>query len=266
MGSDNKDNIHEVVRKRYGDIARKGGCCSGNVSSCCGNNRSPLIDISQNLGYSREELKNLPEGANLGLGCGNPLAIASIKPGETILDLGSGAGIDCFLASRKVGKSGKVIGVDMTSDMLSQARHNAAVGKFNNVEFRLGEIENLPMADNQVDLVISNCVINLSPDKPRVYSEIYRVLKPGGRVSISDIVAAAELPEDVKSDLEAHAGCIAGALRIDLLRKILKDSGFEQIEVALKEESRAFIRDWMPGKGLENYIVSALIQAAKPSV
>ena len=227
-----EDNeIKKIVRDRYGKIASYSSCCSPTAelkaaSSCCG----PTESINE-MGYSIEELKNLPEGANLGLGCGNPTASADLKEGEVVLDLGSGAGIDCFLAANKVGESGKVIGVDMTYQMLDKARENAIKGKYENVEFRLGEIENLPVADNTVDVIISNCVINLSTDKRKVYQEAYRVLKPGGRIIVSDIVLYEELPDSIKQSVGAYAGCVAGAMLKDDYLAVIKDVGFNLDEV-----------------------------------
>jgi arsenite methyltransferase len=208
-----------------------------------------------------------PEAANFGLGCGNPLAIASLGAGQVVLDLGSGAGFDCFLAARVVGPSGKVIGVDMTHDMLNKARNNAQKNGFTNVEFRLGEIEALPVADNSIDSIISNCVINLSPEKQRVFDEAFRVLKPGGRLAVADMVATAPLPDDIKSDWAAYTGCIAGASLVTVtdLQRMLESSGFENIEIAPKDSSRSFIREWLPGKRVEDYLVSATIEAVKPS-
>jgi ubiquinone/menaquinone biosynthesis C-methylase UbiE len=217
------------------------------------------------MGYADEELAAAPEGANLGLGCGNPQAIAALKPGETVLDLGSGAGFDCFLAARQVGESGRVIGVDMTPEMISRARANAERGGHRNVEFRLGEIENLPLADASVDVVISNCVVNLSPDKPRVFAEAWRVLKPGGRLAISDVVATAALPEHVRRDLDLYAGCVAGAAPIGEIEAILRAAGFTQVRIAPKDESRSLIREWAPGTALEDCVVSATIEAVKPA-
>jgi SAM-dependent methyltransferase len=202
----------------------------------------------------------------MGLGCGNPQAIAALKPGEIVLDLGSGGGFDCFLAAQQVGDTGYVIGVDMTPEMISKARANAEKGGYLNVEFRLGEIENLPIADGSVDVIISNCVINLSPDKPRVFQEAYRVLKPGGRLAISDVVALAELPKEVRQDRALYTGCIAGASMVSEIEAMLKVSGFKEIRVTLEEESKAFIQEWAPGTELRDYIVSATIEAVKSAI
>jgi SAM-dependent methyltransferase len=201
----------------------------------------------------------------MGLGCGNPQAIAALQAGETVLDLGSGGGFDCFLAARQVGARGHVIGVDMTPDMVSKARANAAKSGDHNVEFRLGEIENLPVADASVDVIISNCVINLSPDKPRVFREALRVLKPGGRLAISDVVATAELPPQVRQDLALYTGCMAGAALVSDLEAMLRASGFTDIRITPKDESKSFIRDWAPGTDITNYVVSANIEAVKPA-
>jgi arsenite methyltransferase len=199
----------------------------------------------------------------MGLGCGNPRAIAALRPGEVVLDLGSGGGFDAFLAAREVGDKGRVIGVDMTPEMLSKAQRNAEQGQFNNVEFRLGEIENLPVADASVDVIISNCVINLSPDKPRVFREAWRVLKPGGRLAISDVVASTELPASMRDDPYLHSACVAGASLVGELESWLADAGFTEIRIRPKDESRQFIRDWVPGSGVEDYVVSATIEAIK---
>ncbi len=200
--------------------------------SCCGSGSvSTAREISKNIGYSDADIDAVPEGANLGLGCGNPVALASLKQGETVLDLGSGAGFDSFLAAERVGTKGKVIGVDMTPDMLDKARENARKGKYKNVEFRLGEIENLPVADNAVDVIISNCVINLAPDKKCVFSEAYRVLKPGGRLMVSDIVLTKELPPALKNSIEAYVGCVAGASKKDDYLATIKSAGFTNIKV-----------------------------------
>jgi len=259
------DEIRQAVRQRYSRIVdpRHSGC--GCTPGCCG---SPVVDaasISQAVGYSPEEVGAVPEGANLGLGCGNPQAIAALKPGEIVLDLGSGGGFDCFLAARQVGDAGRVIGVDMTPEMISKARTNAAKTGYGNVEFRLGEIENLPVADGTADVVISNCVINLSPDKPRVFAEIYRALKPGGRLAVSDVVATAELPEAVREDMSLRSCCIAGASLISEVETMLHASGFVDIRVTPKEESKTFIREWAPGTDAADCVVSADIRAVKPA-
>ncbi len=263
------DQVREHVRSSYARVAEasENGACCGEASSCCGVSDDAAINtlISTRLGYSEEELASVPEGADMGLGCGNPRAIAALKPGEVVIDLGSGGGFDAFLAAQEVGESGHVIGVDMTPAMISKARANAEKGRFTNVEFRLGEIEHLPVADNTADVIISNCVINLSPDKPQVFRDAFRVLKPGGRLAISDVVATAEMPEEMKNDPYLHAGCMAGAELIDDLERMLAEAGFQDIVIAPKDESREFIRDWAPDRGVEDYVVSAYIEAAKPA-
>lgn len=262
------DQIRQNVRGRYQTIAVKkveaaSSCCGPADSSCC-DSPSDFDAISAKLGYSSEDLSAAPEGANLGLGCGNPQAIAELQAGEHVLDLGSGGGFDCFLASRQVGEQGHVIGVDMTPEMISRARDNAIKGKFNNTEFRLGEIEHLPVADNSINVIISNCVINLSPDKQQVFREAYRALQPGGRLAISDIVTTAELPPEIKNDLgELYSGCISGASSIADVEQMLRKSGFSEISIEPKDESRAFIKDWIPGSNVEQFIVSAVIKARK---
>jgi len=225
-----KEEIGKAVRERYGDIAKQGSSCCGPAKSCCGST-DLAQDISKNIGYSQEDLNAVPEGANLGLGCGNPVALASLKEGEVVLDLGSGAGFDCFLAAKQVGKTGKVIGVDMTAEMLERARENTRKGNFDNVEFRLGEIENLPVGDNQVDIIISNCVINLSPNKERVFKEAFRVLRPGGRLMVSDIVLLKELPEEIKNSVAAYISCIAGATTKKEYLKEIQEAGFKETKV-----------------------------------
>ncbi len=223
-------NIKKVLREAYGRIGKQGRSCCVPANSCCGS--APLADeISKKIGYTEEEVGAVPEGANLGLGCGNPLALAPLKEGQTVLDLGSGAGFDCFLAADKVGKKGKVIGVDMTPEMIGKARENAKKGGYGNVEFRLGEIEDLPVGDDSVDVVLSNCVINLSPDKERVFAEAFRVLKPGGRLMVSDIVLLTELPARIKDSIEAYIGCLSGATRKDEYVRAIREAGFHEVRI-----------------------------------
>ena len=262
-------NVREAVRRQYGKIGAAGGGDSGGscTPSCCSSDVAPAIPCpgsSTKLGYSEEEVSSVPDGANLGLGCGNPQAIAELKPGETVLDLGSGGGFDCFLAAKQVGPTGAVIGVDMTAEMIERARENARKAATENVEFRLGEIERLPVADAAVDVILSNCVINLSPDKPAVFRDAFRVLKRGGRLAISDIVATAPLPEDVRNNVELHVGCVAGAATIDDLRSMLTEAGFAEIRITPKEGSRALIREWLPDSNLADYVISATIEAVRP--
>ncbi len=225
-----KEEIRKVVREGYGKIAKQDSPCCVPAKSCCGSTNSAQ-DISRKIGYSEEELKAVPEGANLGLGCGNPIALASLKEGDVVLDLGSGAGFDCFLAASQVGKTGKVIGVDMTAEMLDRARENARKGSYDNVEFRLGEIENLPVGDRQVDVIISNCVINLSPNKKRVFQEAFRVLRPGGSLMVSDIVLLKELPAEIRNSVSAYVGCVAGAATRKEYLEAIQAAGFEESKV-----------------------------------
>lgn len=257
LADSSSETIREEVRRRY--AATVGGESSSCGDACC---TSTSVET---LGYSVEQAAIAPEAANLGLGCGNPLAIASLRPGQTVLDLGSGAGFDCFLAARAVGPSGMVIGVDMTKEMIAKARENAQKNGFPNVEFRLGEIEALPVANETVDVIISNCVINLSPEKARVFGEAYRVLKPGGRLAVADVVATAMLPDEVRGDWAAYTGCMAGASQINELEEMLRQAGFVEIKIAPKDASRSFIREWLPGKQIEDYVVSATIEAVKPN-
>jgi SAM-dependent methyltransferase len=250
--------VREHVRARYGDIATQNqGCCSGAGSGCCGDSHSKQI------GYTESDLSAVPDGANLGLGCGNPTALASIRPGETVLDLGSGAGFDCFLVARQLKGTGHVIGVDMTAAMIAKAPANARKGGFDNVEFRLGEIEALPIADGSVELIISNCVINLSPDKSRVFREAFRVLKPGGRLAIADIVATQQVPAAARAELEAIGACVGGAALVDELKTMLNEMGFSSIEIMLREETRALINEWTADGHAGDYVLSALITATK---
>ena len=260
MLNSEREEIRQAVRDKYGSSHKR---------------QTPVVDAAprpvaapgifpSRSDNSPGQLTAVPEGANMGLGCGNPHAIAALKEGETVLDLGSGGGFDCFLAARAVGETGRVIGVDVTPEMVSKARQNGAGAGFRNVEFRLGEMENLPVADASVDVIISNCVINLSPEKPQVFREALRVLKPGGRLAISDVVATAQLPDEMKEDLALYAGCIAGAASVDELVDMLREAGFTDIRIQPKDESREFIRDWAPGMKVEDFVVSATIEAAKP--
>lgn len=263
------DEIRRAVRGNYGRIAQTAsqGCGCGSESCCNESSASTAVDavdVSVSIGYSTDALSAVPQDSNMGLGCGNPLAIASLRPGETVLDLGSGGGLDCFLAARAVGEAGRVIGVDSTPEMVTKARRLAAENGFDHVEFRLGEIENLPVADGSVDVIISNCVINLSPDKERVFREAFRVLKPDGRLAISDVVATAELPAELKDDLQLYTGCIAGASLIADLEAMLHKAGFENVRIEPKEGSKDVIRDWAPGMSVEDFVVSAVIEAVKP--
>jgi len=258
--------IKEMVRARYGGIAAGtvADCCAPAASSCCG--PAPTVDSkAREMGYSAEELAAVPDGANLGLGCGNPQAIAAMQPGEVMVDLGSGAGFDCLLAARQVGAGGRVIGVDMTHEMLNKARANAANVGARNVEFRLGEIEHLPIANDTADVILSNCVINLVPDKAQVFREAFRVLKPGGRLAISDVVNIAPLPADLASDKALLCGCVAGAASPAAIQDWLQTAGFTDISIDVKLESREYVATWASGRGIENYVSSASIEARKPA-
>ncbi len=261
MNGVKSDQVRNAVREQYRQVAETENCACG--PSCCGT-LSPQ-SVSQALGYSPEDIQAVPMGANMGLGCGNPQAIADLKPGEAVLDLGSGGGFDCFLAARQVGETGHVIGVDMTPAMVLKARVNAEKGGFRNVEFRLGEIEHLPVADRSVDVILSNCVINLSPDKERVFADCFRVLKPGGRLAISDVVAFADLPAHVQEDMALLTRCMAGAALISDLEEMLKEAGFQHIRIRPKEESKTFIRDWAPGLPVTDYVVAATLEATRPA-
>ena len=266
MKQNEQDRIRQQVRDSYAKVAEssENGESCGVASSCCGVPADLNTIDSTRLGYSAEEVQGVPEGAEMGLGCGNPNALAALQPGETVLDLGSGGGFDCFLAARRVGEQGRVIGVDMTPAMLSKARNNAVKGEYRNVEFRLGEIEYLPVADQSVDVVISNCVINLSPDKQQVFNEVFRVLKAGGRLAVSDVVASAEMPDEVRQDPVFYSGCMAGASLVSELEAMLARSGFTEIHIQPRDESREFIKDWAPGSRIEDYVLSANITAIKP--
>jgi arsenite methyltransferase len=247
------DQIRTEVRDHYSKIARgSSGCCGG---ASCG---------SEQLGYAAADLATAPAGADLGLGCGNPQAIAGLRPGEVVVDLGAGGGLDCFLAARSVGDAGRVIGVDMSADMVSLARQNATKHDTTNVEFRLGEIEALPVPDETADVVMSNCVINLSPDKPAVYREAFRVLRPGGRIAISDVVAIAPVPAAVAEDISALCGCVAGAAHVDELARLLTSIGFVDVRIEVDRASKDLIASWGPGKGFEEVVASARISATRP--
>ena len=286
MGTLEKEQVRESVRDTYGKVAIAGvsafgasqdvSCCgpayksaeTTPVSSCgCGESGFSAKQISTTIGYSKEDMADVPEGANMGLGCGNPVALASLKPGETVVDLGSGGGFDCFLAAREVGNTGRVIGVDMTPEMVSKARKNAEGAETSNIEFRLGEIEHLPVADNSADIVMSNCVINLSPDKQGVYRDAFRVLKPGGRLSISDVLATAPLPEKIRNDLSLVGACVGGAATIGDTEEMLERAGFTDISITPKDNSRDLIQQWDPVKSQQalDYVFSAYIEAVKPS-
>ncbi len=264
MNEQDQDAIRKVVRDQYGQVAESEGCGCGCSDSCCGGPAPDPVALAQAMGYAPDDLEAVPDGANMGLGCGNPQAIATLKLGEIVLDLGSGGGFDAFLAARQVGAEGHVIGVDMTPEMLSKARANAVKGAYSNVEFRLGEIEHLPVADASVDVILSNCVINLSPNKPQVFAEAFRVLKPGGRLAISDIVARAELPATLRESLALYAGCVAGAAVIVEIEVMLEQAGFQQVTITPKEASSELIAGWFPGTSVEDYVVSATIEARKP--
>lgn len=260
----NKEEIRNFIRKNYTEVAQKGfegGCCSGGCS--CSVDPLDISETSIKIGYTEADLSNVPPEANMGLGCGNPIAIAALQEGEVVLDLGSGGGFDCFLARMKVGEAGYVIGVDMTPDMISLARKNAAKSGYTNVEFRLSEIEHLPVADSSIDVIISNCVINLSLDKEQVYKEAFRVLKPGGRLSTSDVVATAQLPQNVKQDLALIASCIGGAGYVEDIKAMLQNVGFKEIRMTPKDNSREIVKAWAPDKNIEDLVASYIIEAIK---
>ena len=261
------ETIREEVRRHYGAVAAKSegstGCCSSSAGKasggCCGADAQ-----ARTLGYSEADLASIPEGANLGLGCGNPVALASLTAGQVVLDLGAGAGFDAFLASRQVGPTGRVIGVDMTAEMVAKARANAKRSNYTNVEFRLGEIEALPVADASVDVIISNCVINLCPDKRPVYREAFRVLRKGGRLAVSDVVAREELPDDVKRDLALHSGCLSGATPLAELTRILEEAGFVDLVIKPKGNTDEIITSWESKRGFEAKVFAAEVTARKP--
>jgi SAM-dependent methyltransferase len=255
METRNDDDVRTQERSAYAKVARgQDGCSVG----CCGTQAGGSLT----LGYTEDDLSSVPEGSDLGLGCGNPQAIAALRRGETVLDLGSGAGFDCFLAARRVGRMGRVIGVDMTPEMVAKARDNARRVEATNVDFRLGEIEHLPVLDASVDAILSNCVINLSPDKAAVFREAFRVLKPGGRLAISDVIATKAMPFEVAKNIEAYTGCIAGAASEEILRGLLADAGFEDVTIRVRPGSGAILESCMPGSA--DYVASAMIEGRKP--
>jgi SAM-dependent methyltransferase len=260
------DDIRINVRDKYAEVANRDSkaCGCTPFPSCCGQPTVSLDDLGALGGYSPEELSIAPEGANMGLGCGNPLAIASLQPGETVVDLGSGGGFDCFLAARKVGETGRVIGVDMTPEMVAKARENARKDDYPNVKFRLGEIEHLPVEDESADVIISNCVINLSPEKLDVFREAYRILKPGGRLAIADVVTTAPLPPEMKNDLDLLSSCVSGAATVTEIEEMLLEAGFRDVQILILEGCRELMRQWVPGRNVEEYIVSVTIEATKP--
>ena len=255
MESQDNDRVRTQVRTAYAKVAKG---ADGSSVGCCGTQSTGSLA----MGYTTEDLASVPDGADLGLGCGNPQAIAALRSGETVLDLGSGAGFDCFLAAKRVGRSGRVIGVDMTPEMISKARDNARRVAAANVEFRLGEIEHLPAPNESIDVILSNCVINLSPDKGAVFREAIRVLKPGGRIAISDVIATGTIPPELAESVEALTGCVSGAAKIEDLRTLLVEAGFESVKIEARSESRAIIGQCMPGA--EDYLASAIIEGKKP--
>ncbi|HET6148228.1 MAG TPA: arsenite methyltransferase [Polyangia bacterium] len=256
MDTQDNDRVRSQVRTAYAKVAKGASGCS---VGCCGTEGSGSLA----MGYTKEDLASVPDGSDLGLGCGNPQAIAALLPGEVVLDLGSGAGFDCFLAASRVGRTGRVIGVDMTPEMVTKARDNARRVEATNVEFRLGEIEHLPVPDESVDVIISNCVINLSPDKGAVFREAIRVLKPGGRIAISDVVATRTIPPELAESVEALTGCVAGAAKVEDMRALLNEAGFESVKIEPRIDSRAIIGQCMPGS--EDYLASARIEGTKPA-
>ncbi|HMJ12308.1 MAG TPA: arsenite methyltransferase [Polyangiaceae bacterium] len=255
MEHQDNDRIRNQVRTAYAKVAKGADGCS---VGCCGAEGAGSLA----MGYTQADLDGVPEGADLGLGCGNPQAIAALRSGDAVVDLGSGAGFDCFLAAKRVGRTGRVIGVDMTPEMVAKARDNARRVDASNVEFRLGEIEHLPVADGSIDVILSNCVINLSPDKGAVFREAFRILKPGGRLAISDVVSTAEMPKTLAESVEALTGCVSGAAKVDTLRTLLDDAGFVNVKVEPRPESRAVISQCMPGA--EDFVASATVEAQKP--
>jgi arsenite methyltransferase len=263
------DRLRNMVRQRYGSLAAQSGdCCDTSDlrnSSCC----TLLENASETIApagffYSDQEVCAAPEGSFLGLGCGNPLTLAGLRAGETVLDLGSGGGFDCFLAAQRVGSDGRVIGVDMTPEMVTRARANAEGEAYNNVDFRLGELENLPVADGTADVIISNCVVNLSPNKPRVFVEAFRVLKPGGRLMIMDMIAKEPLPDRLRDDPSLYCGCISGAAEVGTVEAMLAEAGFGSIRISFKDQNREPSGEEVSGDNVHQFVSSASIVAVKP--
>jgi SAM-dependent methyltransferase len=266
MTPDSDDQIRNEVRARYGEVARTGSSCCG--PSCCATGapeaKDRAADAALRVGYTSQDVAAVPQGANLGLGCGNPQAIAALARGETVIDLGSGGGFDCFLAARQVGPEGRIIGVDMTPEMIGRARQNAAKAALANVEFRLGEIEHLPVADGAADAIISNCVINLSPDKAAVFREAFRVLRPGGRLAISDMVALRPMPAEVQRDLALYTACVAGAATAEATELLLREAGFVDIRITVDRDASAALGEMAPALDLAALVASARIEARRP--
>jgi SAM-dependent methyltransferase len=268
MVQNNDSEIRKAVKDQYRKIAlNAGSSCGCSSTSCCSEptviTQESLIRLSTPLGYTKNDLQSAPNGSNLALGCGNPQAIASLSEGEAVLDLGSGAGFDCFLAARQVGPGGKVLGIDMTPEMIKKASENAQTGGIHHVNFQLAEIEHLPLPSASFDVIISNCVINLSPNKELVFQEAYRVLKPGGRLAISDVFALVDLPEFIRKDPNLISACIAGAIPVEQLRKILSTTGFKEIQIIPHAKTDQIIHEWAPELNPQDFIQSAAIWAIK---
>lgn len=257
--------LKKYIQKNYGSIAKSGtnstSCCGSGC--CCGSSPNNVLNSSIDIGYTNDDLKSAPNESNMGLGCGNPIAIAELKAGETVLDLGSGGGFDCFLARNKVGDKGFVIGIDMTEEMISLAKSNLEKKGYSNMEFRLGDIENMPIENSTIDVIISNCVINLSLNKKKIFKEAYRVLKENGRICISDVVATAKLPNEIKKDLTMYSGCVSGASHYLDIKEMLQDVGFKNIEMIPKDNSKQILNSWVPGRNIEDYVASYIIKATK---
>lgn len=259
-----KQTIHKHIIDKYGRIAlNRTSCCDSGPSSCCSTSAEDAIALSLQIGYSQDEISDVPNDSNLNLGCGNPRAFADLKPGEVVLDLGSGAGFDCFLAARQVGLQGKVLGIDLTPEMVIKAKNNAITGSFTNTFFQLGQIERLPLKNSSIDVIISNCVINLSTEKAQVFREAYRVLKPGGRLAVSDVIALSELPDEIKNDLESYSACFSGALEHNKLASLLETVGFSEICIDFDAKGQDITQSWSLKHDPGDYIRSASIRAVK---